>query len=76
VRLVLDTNVALSGLLWLGVPGRLIEAAQAGRIVIIATIPLLAELRGVIQREKFAQQLRARSVAIDDLLDGISSWSR
>ena len=48
MRLVLDTNVALSGLLWLGVPGRLIEAAQAGGITIIATIPLLAELRGVI----------------------------
>jgi putative PIN family toxin of toxin-antitoxin system len=37
---------------------------------IIATIPLLAELRGVIQREKFVRQLRARSVSIDDLLDG------
>jgi len=28
VRLVLDTNTALSGLLWGGTPGRLIDAAE------------------------------------------------
>jgi uncharacterized protein len=70
VRLVLDTNVALSGLLWQGVPGSLIEAAETRQIVLVATIPLLAELRGVLQREKFQRRLRARAVAIDDLLDG------
>ena len=70
MRLVLDTNVALSGLLWQGVPGNLIEAAQARQIVLVATIPLLAELRGVLQREKFQRRLQARAVAIDDLLDG------
>lgn len=70
MRLVLDTNVAISGLLWGGVPGELIEAARAGKIALVATIPLLAELRGVLYREKFESQLQARSVAIDDLLDG------
>jgi putative PIN family toxin of toxin-antitoxin system len=68
VRLVLDTNVAISGLLWGGVPGELIEAARAGKIALVATIPLLAELRGVLYREKFESQLQARSVAIDDNL--------
>ena len=70
MRLVLDTNVAISGLLWQGVPGNLIEAAQARQIVLVATIPLLAELRGVLQREKFKRQLEARGVEVEDLLDG------
>jgi hypothetical protein len=30
--LVLDTNTAISGLLWGGTPGRLIDAGEAGRI--------------------------------------------
>ena len=68
MRLVLDTNVAISGLRWGGVPGELIEAARAGKIALVATIPLLAELRGVLYREKFESQLQARSVAIDDNL--------
>ena len=70
MRLVLDTNVAISALLWQGVPGRLIQAATTGDITLVTTIPLLAELRGVLQRDKFQSQLHARAVAIEDLLDG------
>jgi len=51
VRLVLDTNTALSGLLWGGMPGRLIDAAIAGHIERAASVPLLAELHGVLSRE-------------------------
>jgi len=36
VRLVLDTNAAVSGLIWGGVPGRLIDAAAAIGPVILA----------------------------------------
>ena len=70
MRLVLDTNVALSALLWDGVPRKLIEAAKSGDVALIASIPLLAELRGVLQRDKFQRQLQARAVAIHDLIDG------
>ena len=70
MRLVLDTHVAISALLWQGVPGRLIQAATTGDITLVTTIPLLAELRGVLQRDKFQSQLHARAVAIEDLLDG------
>jgi hypothetical protein len=47
VRLVLDTNAAVSGLLWHGNPGKLIDAAQAGSVIRYTTAPLLAELHGV-----------------------------
>jgi putative PIN family toxin of toxin-antitoxin system len=53
VRLVLDTNTAVSGLLWHGNPGKLIDAAHAGSVTLCASAPLLAELRGVLEREKF-----------------------
>jgi uncharacterized protein len=57
VRLVLDTNTALSGLLWEGTPGRLIQAAETGKITIVSSVSLLGELRDVLSRDKFAPRL-------------------
>ena len=62
MRLVLDANTVISGLLWRGIPGKLIEAAQARSVSIYSSAPLLAELSGVLQRPKFARQLEARSL--------------
>ncbi len=57
MRLVLDTNTALSGLLWGGPPGRLIQAGQSGEIEIASSVALLTELRDVLGRPKFARRL-------------------
>jgi putative PIN family toxin of toxin-antitoxin system len=73
VRLVLDTNTALSGLLWSGTPGRLIDAAQAQRIELASSTALLAELQGVLSRGRFTQQLAKRGLEIGDVFDGYAS---
>jgi hypothetical protein len=57
VRLVLDTNTAISGLLWGGAPSQLIDAAQDQKIELISSLALLAELDDVITRRKFIKQL-------------------
>jgi putative PIN family toxin of toxin-antitoxin system len=76
VRLVLDTNTAISGLLWGGTPGRLIEAAKAGRVELVSSAPLLAELQGVLSRPKFAGQLAKRGVTVSDVFDGYAALVR
>ena len=53
LHLVLDTNTALSGLLWSGTPKRLIAAARALEVTLFSSVPLLEELGGVILRKKF-----------------------
>ena len=73
MRLVLDTNTALSGLLWGGTPGRLIDAAQAQRIELASSAALLAELQGVLSREKFARQLAGRGLTVADVFDGYAA---
>ncbi len=73
MRLVLDTNTALSGLLWGGTPGRLIDAAEAGRIELTGSAALLAELQGVLSREKFARQLARRGLTVSDVFDGYAA---
>ena len=63
VRLVLDTNVVVSGLVWRGITARLIDLAMGGGLDIgLASSPaLLSELRDVIQRRKFHKQLIQRA---------------
>jgi uncharacterized protein len=73
MRLVLDTNTALSGLLWGGNPGRLIDAAQEERVELAATAALLAELQGVLARQKFAVQLARRGFSVADIFDGYAA---
>ena len=73
MRLVLDTNVALSGLLWQGTPGKLIDACQARQIELASSAPLLAELHAVIKRDKFALQLAARELSAQTIFDGYAA---
>jgi putative PIN family toxin of toxin-antitoxin system len=60
MRVVLDTNVLLSGLLWHGPPHTLIERVREGTLFLVSSPALLAELAEVIARPEFAAIL-ARS---------------
>lgn len=73
VRLVLDTNTVISGLLWQGTPGRLIDAAQTKSITLYTSVALLTELRGVLAREKFAGQPQARALNVSEVFDGYAA---
>ena len=44
LRLVLDTNAVIAGLLWKGPPRRLLEAAIAGEVELFSSAVLLDEL--------------------------------
>ncbi len=73
MRLVLDTNTVVSGLIWGGVPGQLIDAAAAGTVQIISSVPLLGELHDVLFRKKFAAQLAEQGVDAADLFEGYAA---
>jgi len=73
VRLVLDTNTVVSGLLWQGMPGQLISAAQSESISLYTSVSLLAELHGVLTREKFSEQLRARGLDALEIFNGYAA---
>jgi len=68
VRVVLDTNTAISGLLWNGPPREIIDAAIAGEIELISAEHLLAELLDVLSRPKLARRLLLHKVTPPELL--------
>lgn len=73
MRLVLDTNTAISALLWHGAPGKLIDAAQTKTVSLFTSAPLLAELRGVLLRDKFSKQLKTKSLMPGEVADGYAA---
>ena len=68
MRLVIDTNVVVSGLLWLGNPGRLLEAAALGQITLYTSPALLAELARTLATPKLARPIIRSGLTLDDLL--------
>lgn len=54
MRLVVDTNVVISALLWGGVPRQLLDAIHQGRASAFASSELIREFREVLARERFA----------------------
>jgi putative PIN family toxin of toxin-antitoxin system len=60
VRLVLDTNVVLSGLLWRGYPRQLLDLAKQGTVSLYTSGALLDELADVLSREKWVAMLTTK----------------
>ena len=70
MRVVADTNVVVSGLLWRGPSRSILDAARTGTINLFTSAVLLSELEDVLGRDKFAKRIRgvgltARGLALD-----------
>ena len=69
MRLVLDTNVVASAVLWGGVPRLLLQAGREKRVSLFTSIPLLAELTDILVRPKFEKKLAASGLTIEQIVD-------
>jgi len=71
LKVVLDTNVILSAILFGGKPRQIIEVALEGSIRIYVSAAMIAELQGVLQRLKFG----FNSQIIQSIISEIMSFS-
>lgn len=69
MRLVLDTNVVASGMLWGGNPLLLLQARREKRAVLYTSTPMIAELTDILSRPKFEKKIMASTLTIDQLVD-------
>lgn len=73
MRVVPDTNIVISALLWRGNPRRVLDAARDGIIELFTSPVLLEELADVLRRERFAKRLEAANVTAEELVEGFAA---
>lgn len=72
MRVVLDTNTVVSGLIGAGPPRLLLNAAKQGGFVWVTSPVLLAELLDVLSREKFTARLAQAELVPQVLVNNLS----
>jgi putative PIN family toxin of toxin-antitoxin system len=70
-RLVLDTNVWISALLWTGPPNEILRVGEAKRIVLLASPSILEEAREVLSRSKFAARIAGLETSVGELVEAL-----
>ncbi len=69
MRLVLDTNVVASAMLWGGNPLQLLQARREKRAELYTSTAMLAELTDILTRPKFGTKITASTLTVDQLVD-------
>ena len=68
MRVVVDTNIVLSGMFWGGIPAQVYDGAIEGRYTLLVTEDLIAELDRVLRYPKFEKHLTQRGLWINELV--------
>lgn len=71
MRIVIDTNLLVSGVVSQGLPRRLVDGALAGTFELCTSEVLLAELLGVLSRDKFAPRLVQAKMSPQGFVDDL-----
>lgn len=75
LRLVLDTNVVVVGLLWNGPPRRLLELSTSGNIELFTSPVLIQELTSTLQYQKFESRIQSFKTSLAALVLQYSTLS-
>lgn len=76
MRVVLDTNIVVSALVWGGLPFRLLKFGQLGDIEIVSSPVLIEELADVLGRAHLAQRIEAQGLSVIDVVAQYQSFTK
>ncbi len=76
MNIVLDTNVIISGLLWLGAPNRILQLIEKGEIKLCLTPQILKEVQEVLKRPKFLLRIKICRTSTEELIADISKIAK
>ena len=71
MRVVLDTNLLVSGVIAAGLPRRLLDGVKAGEFELCTSEVLLVELLDVLLRSKFAARLNQAGLTPQGVVDDL-----
>lgn len=69
MRLVLDTNVVASAVLWGGLPRLPLQSGREKPVELFTSAALLAELTDILGRRKFDKKVAISTLTVDQLVD-------
>lgn len=75
MKVVLDTNVLVSGLLWLGPSQNILKLAEEKKIDLCITPDILEELRQVLDRPKFLLRVKSCRTSTEELIAGLYKFA-
>jgi putative PIN family toxin of toxin-antitoxin system len=67
MKVVIDVNVWISGLLWGGLPGDVIRLVRGGQLISYVSLELELELITTLNRQKFQARLQQRQQTAEHL---------
>ena len=68
MRVVIDTNIWISGMLWRGAPWRLLRMAEQGKIELCVTPSMLGELAAVLSYERLQPRITQLGLTSEELV--------
>ena len=77
MKIVLDTNILISGIFWKGPPNEILKHIETGRkLELVQSAETFNELEQVIKRGKFAEIIEKRQININLILSSIITGSK
>jgi len=71
MKIVLDTNVLISALLWRGLPNKILKLIEDGKLNLCINEFILEELFNILQRRKFKYRIKELNTSVEELIVGI-----
>lgn len=68
MRIVIDTNVWVSGLLWRGLPWHILHLAELGQVELCMAPAMLVELAEVLAYERMRTRITELGISLADVL--------
>lgn len=76
MNIVLDTNTVVSGIFWKGAPRQVLDLARSGKFTLFTSPDLLAELAGVLGRQKFSERLALANASVEEIVFGYAALAK
>lgn len=76
MKILVDTNIWISGLLWGGIPRQIIQLAENNSANIYISDSLLQELEDSLAKEKLQKRLQQLNYSAQELVNGVKSITK
>jgi len=73
LKVVSDANVFISGLLWEGIPHKIIKLAEKEQLSLLTTASILEEVNEALMRDKFKTRIDKINTLVVELIESLLS---